>query len=335
MFIKIEEAIERLRRGEMLVMADAQDRENEGDIIFAASSCSKERVNFLLNEARGVICVSLAQDLAQKLELPLMVESNSSKHETAFTITVDAKDALTGVSTAERHETISLFAKKDVKADDFVRPGHINPLIAKPGGVLQRAGHTEGSVDLCLLAGLEPACVICEILRPDGEMARRDDLAIFCKKHDLAMVTIEDLIAYRLANEELIRLAASEDKACVAGKSAKKLTYQDAWGARHQVFAFEGKSGAKALNERNLVKFYPAKTDLISDPSFCDFLEDLDVLEKEGGFLIFVPEKSKDEKSYSAGALLLRALGLRRIRVLSRSKPAQLSWLKGFDLELV
>ncbi len=191
---RVQQAIEDIKHGKMVVMIDDEDRENEGDLVYAATFSTPQKVNFMATEAKGLICVAISKTIADRLQLDPMVQNNDSQHETAFTVSVDAKDASTGISAFERDMTIKLLANPVSSPEDFVRPGHIFPLIAKEGGVLVRTGHTEGSVDLCRLSGVSPSAVICEIMREDGQMARRDDLELFAKKHELNIVYILSLI---------------------------------------------------------------------------------------------------------------------------------------------
>ncbi|CAN5167559.1 hypothetical protein BH10CYA1_BH10CYA1_61580 [soil metagenome] len=206
-FCSIEEALEEIRSGRFIVVADDEGRENEGDLIGAAELVSPDMINFMVTEARGWVCLAITPDKAEKLQLPMMVENNTESQNTAFTVTVDADTKFgvtTGISTHDRATTIRIVADANCKPEDLRRPGHISPLIAKPGGVLQRAGHTEAAVDLARLAGLAPAGVICEILNPDGTMARVPELTKFAKKHNLKFINIAQLIAYRLTRERFV-----------------------------------------------------------------------------------------------------------------------------------
>lgn len=331
-FIKIEQAIKELQEGKMLVMVDAEDRENEGDLIFAAQFSSKEKVNFTITHARGVLCVALSEELAKHFDLPLMVSNNTSNHETAFTVTVDAKNASTGVSAYERDMTIKIFADDKAVADDFVRPGHINPLIAKKGGVLERTGHTEGTVDLCRLASLKEACVICEIVKDDGEMARRKDLELFCKKFDINMIALSDLIEYRLKNESLITCTKEEDSN-IANFKAKKFIFKDHNEQEHIAFCF-GKV-SKSAN----VKFHISSKDFdfLTSDKFNNFLKQLEFLSSNGGILIFMQSSKSTEtnfKNYGIGAQILRYFGVENIKLLSSNCDKDFVALKGFGLNL-
>jgi len=207
-FSPISEVLEDLAAGKMIVLVDDEDRENEGDIVIAAEKCTPDAVNFMLKHARGLICVALTEDRCDKLRLHPQTHINSASLGTAFTVTVDAHKRFgvtTGVSAKDRAKTIEVMIAEDTQANDLNRPGHINPLRARNGGVLVRAGQTEGSVDLAKLAGLKSAAVICEIMRDDGEMMRRDDLEVFCKAHNLKMCTVADLISYRLKREQFVK----------------------------------------------------------------------------------------------------------------------------------
>lgn len=205
MFSKIEEAIEDIKNGKMIVVVDDEDRENEGDLIIAGEKVTGEAVNFMAKYGKGLICTPVSDDIAQKLNFHAMVEKNTDNHETAFTVTVDHKNTTTGISAFERAETIKAIVNEKSQASDFRRPGHVFPLISKKGGVLKRTGHTEASIDLCKLAGLKEVAVICEIMKDDGEMARVPELIEFVKEHDLKMVTIADLIKYRRKTEKLVK----------------------------------------------------------------------------------------------------------------------------------
>ncbi|NVM24570.1 MAG: bifunctional 3,4-dihydroxy-2-butanone-4-phosphate synthase/GTP cyclohydrolase II [Desulfobacterales bacterium] len=205
----IERALEDLRQGKMIILVDDEDRENEGDLTMAAEKATPEAINFMAKHARGLICLSLDPDIVERLKLPLMVQDNRSRFQTAFTVSIEAKHGVTtGISAADRAHTILTAMADDAKPDDLVQPGHLFPLRARRGGVLRRTGQTEGSVDLARLAGLKPAGVICEMMNDDGTMARRPDLDKFAKKHGLRIVTVADIIAYRMRNESFVHKEA-------------------------------------------------------------------------------------------------------------------------------
>src|SRR5947208_9824255 len=207
-FSPIPEVLEDLKAGKPIVLVDDEDRENEGDLVYAAERVTPEAINFMVKQARGVVCLALTADRCDKLHLHAQVERNTAQLGTAFTVTIDAHPKFgvsTGVSARDRATTIQVAIAEDAQPQDLLRPGHINPLRARDGGVLVRAGQTEGSVDLARLAGLKPAAVICEIMRDDGEMARRPELEQFCQKHGLKMCSIADLISYRLKREQFVK----------------------------------------------------------------------------------------------------------------------------------
>ena len=207
-FSPIPEILEELKLGRAVVLVDDEDRENEGDLVYAAEMVTPEAINFLVREARGVVCLALTAERCDRLHLHSQVQVNTAQMGTAFTVTVDAHPKFgvsTGVSARDRATTVQVAIAEDAQPQDLLRPGHINPLRARDGGVLVRAGQTEGSVDLARLAGLKPAAVICEIMREDGEMARRPELEIFCQQHELKMCTIAELISYRMKREQFVK----------------------------------------------------------------------------------------------------------------------------------
>lgn len=208
-FNTVEEALEDIRQGKMIVMVDDEDRENEGDLVMAAEMATPETINFMATFGRGLICVPMTRDRIRALQLEPMVPKSTDPRETAFTVTVDAVTSTTGISAFERAETVKVLVDPNSQPTDLQRPGHIFPLQAREGGVLVRAGHTEGSVDLARLAGFQPAGVICEIMNEDGTMARVPDLQLFVEKHNLKLITLKDLIAYRRLSEKLIERVES------------------------------------------------------------------------------------------------------------------------------
>src|SRR5574340_279602 len=208
-FNTIEEAIEDIKKGKMVILVDDEDRENEGDLTMAAEKVTPEAINFMAKHGRGLICLSLTPERVEHLQLPMMTTDNTSSFGTAFTISIEAKKGVTtGISAADRAITIRTAIDPRSGPEDLARPGHVFPLRARPGGVLQRAGQTEGSVDLARLAGLSPAGVICEIMNDDGTMSRVPQLTEFAKKFGLKIVTVKDLIAYRVRKESLVRRVA-------------------------------------------------------------------------------------------------------------------------------
>lgn len=202
-FSTVEECVEEFKKGKMIIIVDDEGRENEGDLVIPAEKATPENINFMIKHARGLLCVPIEEEIAANLGLNPMVENNTDNHETAFTVSVDYINTTTGISAFERCETIKMLSE-DKCPEDFRRPGHIFPLIAKKRGVLERTGHTEASVDLSKIAGFKGAAAICEIIKDDGNMARRDDLIKFAKKHDLKMLTIEELVKYRMKDKNTV-----------------------------------------------------------------------------------------------------------------------------------
>ncbi len=215
----VEQALGEIRRGRMVILTDDEDRENEGDLVMAAEKVTPEAINFMATHARGLICLSLTEERLRQLHLPLMVQDNGSPFQTAFTVSIEAaRGVTTGISAADRATTILAAVAPNARPTDLVRPGHIFPLRARDGGVLVRTGQTEGSVDLSRLAGLSPAGVICEVMKADGTMARRPDLVKFARKHGLTLLSVADIIRYRMERERLVR-RVSEARLTLRGAS--------------------------------------------------------------------------------------------------------------------
>ena len=204
-FSPVEEVIEDIKAGKMVIVCDDEDRENEGDLTMAAEFVTADDINFMATYGKGLICLPLHEDIVDRLEIPQMIQRNSAQNETAFTVSIEAREGVTtGISAADRAYTSRLAVDDSVGPEDFVMPGHVFPLRANPGGVLQRAGQTEAAVDLARLAGLKPAGVICEVMKDDGTMARVPDFEVFCEQHDIKMVTVAQIIEYRRTHEKLI-----------------------------------------------------------------------------------------------------------------------------------
>jgi len=331
---RVEEAIAEIKKGNMIIMIDDEDRENEGDIVYAATFSTPEKVNFCASHARGLICVSVSKDIANKLKLNPMVTNNDSSYETAFTVSVDAKSCLTGISAKERDDTIQLLASATSQASDLVRPGHIFPLIAKDGGTLARTGHTEGSVDICRMAGINKAAVICEIMKEDGTMARRDDLDIFAQKHNMKIVYISDLVEYRLQNESLIKTIA-ESNTTFAEHEARRIDFLDHNENHHIAFIFN--KGDKPLQN---VRFHNIGTDieLFTKNRYKSLQKSIEILDKEGGVLVFLEESTYSNpymKEYGIGAQILNRLGLTKIKLLVNQKGTEFVGISGFGLEVI
>ncbi|BAF72096.1 bifunctional 3,4-dihydroxy-2-butanone 4-phosphate synthase/GTP cyclohydrolase II [Sulfurovum sp. NBC37-1] len=331
---RVEKAIDEIKRGRMVIMMDDEDRENEGDLVYAATFSTPELVNFMAKEARGLICTPITKEIAAKLDLMPMVDNNVSNHETAFTVSIDSANAETGISAAERDDCISKLANPLTVADDFVRPGHIFPLIAKDGGVLVRTGHTEGSVDLCKLAGLAPAGVICEIIKDDGTMARKDDLEVFSEKYDMPIVYISDIVEYRLANEKLVKRVSNEESE-LKGIKVEKIVYSDHLDRCHTVIQFY------KLHETANVKFHNIGTDIdliLDDKRFNALNHAIEYLKQNGGILVFLDTKTisqEQAKEFGVGAQILKDLGIKNINLITTSKDTEFVGLAGFGLDVV
>ena len=361
MISSIEEIIDGLSRGEVVVLVDDENRENEGDLMFAAEKATPELVNFMAREARGLICVTLTREDSVRLNLPLMTNGNSSPYRTKFTVSVEAsRGVTTGISAHDRARTIQVLADRASSAADLVMPGHVFPIVAEPGGVLVRAGHTEAGCDLCRMAGLTPSAVICEIMKEDGQMARVPDLLEFCGTHGLKLGTIESLIQYRSRTERLIsKIDQFEVRHPVDGFVAH--IFEDAIDRRIHVALVKGRVSGEE----------PALVRVIADPNVFDFLSDglgqrswscqdaARRIEEEGsGILLLLdcggslairwllerkrkavrdpaPHSAEqvNVRTYGIGAQILHALGARKIRILSGH--LKLPAFAGFDLDVV
>ncbi len=331
---RVKRAIKEIQKGNMIIMLDDEDRENEGDLVYSAALSTPEKVNFMATHAKGLICVSVTNETANKLELNPMVSSNTSSYETAFTVSVDAVDALTGISAGERDDTIKILANPISNATELVRPGHIFPLIAKDGGVLVRTGHTEGSVDLCKLAGLNGEAVICEIMKEDGTMARRDDLDIFANKHDMVQVYISDLVEYRLSHEKLVEEVSNQDVDFV-NVPAKRKEFKDHLGNIHTAIIF---GDAKEITH---VKFHAVGLDIdlfSNNEKLQSMLKTINFLQSKGGILIFLSDdkKTKDsQKDFGIGAQILNSLNIKQIKLMTSGGKHSFVGLHGFGLEII
>ena len=330
---RVQEAIEEIKKGNMVIMLDDEDRENEGDLVYAAALSDDQKVNFMATHAKGLICVSVTKETANRLELNPMVASNTSSYETAFTVSVDCAKASTGISAGERDDTIRILANPISKAAELVRPGHIFPLIAKDGGVLVRTGHTEGSIDLCKLAGLAGEAVICEIMKEDGTMARRDDLDIFAKKHDMKQVYISDLVEYRMAHESLVKMVSDED-AVFFNTPVKKKIFEDHLGNSHTVIQFGD------IQESSLVKFHTVEPDInifLNDEKLNSMLKSINFLQEKGGVLIFLDnqhENSETMKDFGIGAQILNTLGVKEVKHITSGGKHSFIGINGFGLKI-
>ena len=344
---KIEEIIEEARNGRMFILADDENRENEGDLIIPAQMSTPETINFMATYGRGLICLALTSEKIESLELPLMSASNSSRHETAFTVSIEAKDGVTtGISAHDRALTISTAINPTSGPNDIATPGHVFPLKAKKGGVLVRAGHTEAAVDIARLAGLNPSGVICEIMNEDGTMARMPDLTTFAKYHQLKLGTISDLIAYRRRHDDLVREIKLEMVNSAYGGDWELRTFQDQIsGAEHHTLS-KGKINKK---ESILVRMHVLNTftDVLGiDPKRLNQINHcmLQISEQGTGVLVLLNNTSLEEnksenpphiiRQYGIGAQILKALGIKKIRLLSNSGTPKLIGIEGYGLEI-
>lgn len=369
MLCSIEEAIEEIRQGKMVILVDDEDRENEGDLTMAAEKVTPEAINFMAKHGRGLICLSLTEERLNELRLPMMVSENTSRFQTAFTVSIDArKGVTTGISAADRATTILTAINDQTKPEDLVTPGHIFPLRARKGGVLVRAGQTEGSVDLARLAKLKPAGVICEIMNDDGTMARMPDLQIFAKKHGLKIVTIAELIKYRLKNECLVRRIAEAKLPTKYGGLFNVIAYENDVDPFHHVALVKGEIGP---DDKVLVRVHSqCLTGDVFGSRRCDCEEQLHtamaMVEKEGkGVIVYMRQEGRgiglvnklkayclqdmgkdtveanealgfkaDMRDYGIGAQILVDLGLHKIRLMTNN-PRKIKGLEGYGIEVV
>ncbi|MDR0762379.1 MAG: bifunctional 3,4-dihydroxy-2-butanone 4-phosphate synthase/GTP cyclohydrolase II [Campylobacteraceae bacterium] len=329
---RVKAAIEEIKNGRMVVIVDDEDRENEGDLVYAADFSTIEKVNFMITHAKGLVCMSITENTAKRLELTPMVTNNDSAHETAFTISVDAKTTKTGISARERDMTIKVIADLQSSPKDLARPGHIFPLIAKKGGVLVRTGHTEGSIDLCRLAGVKESAIICEIVKDDGEMARRDDLDVFCKKHNIKMISIADIIGYRLKYESLVHEISRTDTKFL-GTDTKKVEFSDHLDNIHTAYMFGDITDNAAVKFHHIVK----DIELFSlNRTYDSLIKSIEYLKKSNGVLIFLDtSKGDNAKEHGIGAQILNALGIHKITLLSKQGGNVFSAISGFGLDIL
>jgi len=365
----IDEALLDIRKGKMVILTDDEDRENEGDLCLAAEKVSPQAINFMAKYGRGLVCLSLLEEKADELGLPPMVLNNTSTFQTAFTVSIEAKRGVTtGISAADRATTILTAIADGAKPEDLARPGHVFPLRAKKGGVLVRTGQTEGSVDLARLAGLKPAGVICEVMNDDGTMSRMPDLEIFAKKHSLKIVTIADLIRYRLHNESLVRRAAVTVLPTAYGGEFTAIAYENDVDAQQHLALVKGEIRP---DDAVLVRVHSeCLTGDVFGSERCDCGEQLHtalrIVAREGkGIIVYMHQEGRgiglvnklkayalqdqgvdtvdantalgfppDLRDYGLGAQILRDLGVRKIRLMTNN-PKKIVGLQGYGLEVV
>ena len=361
----IEEAIEEIRRGRMVILMDDKDRENEGDLCMAAEKVTPQAINFMATHGRGLICLPLTEERVKHLQLSMMVSENTSPFGTAFTVSVDATSEITtGISAADRAKTILDAIADDAKPQDLVTPGHIFPLRARNGGVLVRAGQTEGSVDLARLAGLKPAGVICEIMKDDGTMARQPDLMKFAKKHKLKVCTVADLIQHRLNYDFLVYRAATAPLPTRVGGEFQAIVYNTHVDHSEHLALIKGDISPR---EETLVrvhtKYVPGDVfgfELLNTGAVIQRSMEIIAREGKGVILYLQPERKglhpsmvayprvegkqqkdmnlsfvyrADFKEYGIGAQILRDLGVRKMRLLTNNRK-HLVGLRGYGLEV-
>ena len=366
-FNTVEECLEALRRGEIVLVTDDADRENEGDCICAAEFATLENVNFMATYAKGLICMPMSSAMCRKLDLPQMVSTNTDNHQTAFTVSIDAVETTTGISALERSITALKCVDENAGPGDFRRPGHMFPLEAREGGVLKRAGHTEATVDLCRLAGLKEVGLCCEIMKDDGTMARLDDVFAFAAAHNLKVMSIADLIAYRRKNEKSVDLVEDVDLPTDYGHFRLKMYKSRVTGLEHLALV----KGDVASAESVLVRVHSeCFTGDVLASERCDCGHQLHkamaMIEREGvGAVLYMRQEGRgiglknklhayrkqeegldtveanlalgfapDLRDYGEGAQMLVDLGISKLRLMTNN-PCKIAGLEGYGLEIV
>ncbi len=344
-FSSIETAIEAIRQGRMIVVVDDESRENEGDLTIAAQYVTPEAIAFMATHGRGLICAALEGPLLDRLNIPQMVHDNTSPFETAFCVSVEAREGTsTGISAHDRARTIRALVAPDAKPSDFVKPGHVFPLRAKAGGVLARTGQTEASVDLARLADLHPSGVICEIMKDDGTMARVPDLAPFCERHGLPLVTVEALVAYRLRKDPIIRLLASTSRDTAWGRLEVHRFESLLDGSSHFAFVLGEPASGPAPLVRVHQETLPEDLDGFGKVTPTLFHRAMDAISREGrGILVYLRRprtgeepapRALSDRDVGVGAHILKSLGVKEMRLLSRQEKKYIG-LGGFGLDIV
>lgn len=347
-----EELLEEARRGRMFILVDDEDRENEGDLVIPAQFATPDAINFMARYARGLICLSMTRARVDQLGLPLMAQSNGTRHQTAFTVSIEARDGVTtGISAADRARTVAVAINAELGREHIVTPGHVFPLVAREGGTLVRAGHTEAAVDFARLAGLNPSGVICEIMNDDGTMARMPDLVAFAQHHGLKLGTIADLIAYRRRTEKLVRRVEEGEVEQAIGGTWRAIVYESTAAPGEHLALVKGDVGGDAPV---LVRMHAASLfrEIVSGRGLGDLHAAMRVIEDAGrGVVVLLRDPRPDALSirlkrgpshaiapeirdYGIGAQILDDLGVKRIIRLSNN-PRPLIGLDGYGLQVL
>jgi 3,4-dihydroxy 2-butanone 4-phosphate synthase/GTP cyclohydrolase II len=347
-----EELLEEARRGRMFILVDDEDRENEGDLVIPAQFATPDAINFMARYARGLICLSMTRARVDQLGLPLMAQSNGTRHQTAFTVSIEARDGVTtGISAADRARTVAVAINPEVGREHIVTPGHVFPLVAREGGTLVRAGHTEAAVDFARLAGLNPSGVICEIMNDDGTMARMPDLVAFAQHHGLKLGTIADLIAHRRRTEKLVRRVQEGEVEQAVGGTWRAIVYENTAAPGEHLALVKGDVGSDAPV---LVRMHAASLfrEVISGRGLGDLHAAMRMIDAAGrGVVVLLRDPRPDALSirlkrgatnaiapeirdYGIGAQILEDLGVKRIIRLSNN-PRPLIGLEGYGLQVL
>ena len=340
-FSSIKEILSDAKKGKMFILVDDKDRENEGDLVIPGSKCNSKNINFMAKHGRGLICLALQKNQIDKLKLPLMSPANKSRMQTAFTVSIEAKKGITtGISAYDRAKTIKVAINPKAKNKDIVSPGHVFPLAARLGGVLERAGHTEASVDISKLSKLNPSAVICEVMNEDGRMARLKDLQIFSSKHNIKIASIEDLIAYRLRNEKLIYKSTQKSHLFKKQNKLELILYKNKLNLSDSYVIKKGK-----INSKNSIRVRVVSTVLGSSKMILrnsKLKKSLDYLSKFANFILIIINNKKNKKNdsenttlryYGVGAQIIKDLKVKNMILVTR-KRKKIIGLEGFGLKI-